>query len=401
VPFEVAERLWLIANFNAHEFRGRIDAASSSEVVLAPSAKHAALFVVGSKGEHSCLPNVTCGDETGRLVYTSVRPIAAGDRISYAYVPTCQEDTQARREVLLTTSGRGRGASFLCACARCEGPDVCRPLPCSACTNGVALRTSPAESIHSSATGDSPELLMVQLKLGVGATWTCLSCNALATDAEMGAAMREEARLVEDLEQRSRVPEVSPGMVRVAQQQQFLLHSALPPSHHLHLTCSELFSSFAASMANVSKGMQPHELATAVQDRIVQPTEQLQWEAAVSAVETIVWRERSQAVLLGRTQPQATWQPASQLGLSPSPQARLAHIMGSVWSGSNEAAALQPYCDSAKDALYAGMDLVDAGAAAHAAPIFRRYRDAIFSRLSNDDVKRCIHEVLGRFPATQ
>ncbi|KAG1663211.1 hypothetical protein FOA52_011304 [Chlamydomonas sp. UWO 241] len=381
VPFEVAQRLWLVANFNCHELE----------------SKDSALFVIGSKVEHSCLPNTSYGSRADQLIYTAVRPIAAGDRISFAYVPTSQQDTQERRELLHTTR------LFLCACERCEGPDVSRPLPCPACSDGVTLRTLPAESIRSSATGDSPALQMAQLKKGAGATWTCLSCSACATDAEMSAAIEKEAELVADLKQRTLVPDVSPGMLCAAQRQQVLLHLALPPMHHLHARFSELVSKFAASEADLAKDMPPGVAEAMVRAGTMLPVQQLQWEAAVSAVELIVWRERSQAVPLGRMQPQATWQPggaATQLELPP--QARLAHILDSVWSGSDEAAALQPCWDSAWDAVHAGVDLVDAGSAADAAPVFRRYRDAMFSQLSNDGtLRRFIQGVLDSVPPTE
>ncbi|KAG1663216.1 hypothetical protein FOA52_011309 [Chlamydomonas sp. UWO 241] len=393
-------RLMLIATFNAHFFLGRTnptvpaapDAPAEASLALGvePFAKHSALFVIGSKVEHSCLPNVSYGSKTGQLVYKTVRPIAAGDRISFAYVATTQQDTQERRELLVASK------LFICACARCEGPDVCRSLPCSACSGGITLRTSPAESMRSSDGN-----LVSQLWHGVGATWTCLSCNTLATDAEMSAAIKKEAQLVADLEQRKAISSVKPGMVRAALQQQILLHSALPPMHHLHARYSELVSFLTASEANTLKGCPPSMVATMVRAGTMQPIKQLQWEAAVSAVKLIVWRERSKAVLLGRMQPQATWEPgaaASKQGLSP--QARLAHIVGSVWSGSHEAAALKPCWDSARDAYYAGIDLEHTGSAAEAAPIFRRYRGVIFSWLQADDHgrRRRVQEVLDRFP---
>ncbi|KAG1663222.1 hypothetical protein FOA52_011315 [Chlamydomonas sp. UWO 241] len=374
VPLEIAQKLELIANFNAHAFLGRTDTPSSSEVMLAPGGaeakpKHLALYVIGSKVEHSCLPNMSYSSKTGQLVYTAVRLIAAGDRISFAYMPTSEQDTQERRELLLT--------------------------------DGVALRTSPAEGIRSSATGDSPALLMAQLKMGAGATWTCLSCNAHATDAEMGAAIKKEALLLADVKQRKAISSVQPGMVRAAQQQQLRYHSALPPMHHLHARCSELVSFLTASEANMVKGCPPSMVATMVRSGTMLPVKQLQWEAAVSAVELILWRERSKAMLLGRMQPQATWEPgaaASKRGLSP--QARLAHIVGTVWSGSDEAAALQPCWDSAKEIFFAGMDLVEAGAASDAAPIFRCYLDIMFAWMSLDDDDRWRNrDVLDRFPA--
>eukprot|EP00798_Chlamydomonas_sp_ICE-L_P012388 gene12388-15581_t len=137
---EVSELVVLISHYNAHDFFGHNNSPAGNLIMpggVVPKAPYTALFEIGSKVEHSCFPNVTYSSKSGQLVYTATQAIAAGERVTFSYIPYIEVPEQARRNALFMSK------SFLCECARCEGPDMCRPLQCPDCKDGVVLRTSP------------------------------------------------------------------------------------------------------------------------------------------------------------------------------------------------------------------------------------------------------------------
>lgn len=115
----------------------------------------AALFEYGSKMSHSCNPNTipetfpaSLPNESSTAGYRAIRPIKAGEQITFSYVGNSFEKlnpqllceagprvafsssniftmpTRSRRKFVLEQRG------FVCRCSRCDGPDVCRPLKC-------------------------------------------------------------------------------------------------------------------------------------------------------------------------------------------------------------------------------------------------------------------------------
>lgn len=261
---EVSELVVLISHYNAHDFFGLNNIPAHDTIVpggVAPKAPYTALFETGSKVEHSCFPNVTYSSKTGQLVYTAIQAIAAGERVTFSYIPYIEVPEQARRNSLLTSK------SFLCECARCEGPDMCRPLPCPVCKDGVVLRTSPCG-------GREP------------ASWTCLACQAQsADDGKMRNACKVELGLLVDLTSMEKVQQILPGMMKSAQDLRGRVRSALPPSHYIHTRCSALISRFAASLAAMLAGAPATHQATLL--KVCGTLEDLRCEAAACAIEQV------------------------------------------------------------------------------------------------------------------
>jgi len=87
-------KLLAIVSTNAHEYYGFVNSTSTGnlrehETIGAPSRRsRAALFITGSKIQHSCDPNVFHTSQTndGALEYKAIRPIKAGEPISFSYL---------------------------------------------------------------------------------------------------------------------------------------------------------------------------------------------------------------------------------------------------------------------------------------------------------------------------
>jgi hypothetical protein len=112
---------------NALSYFGKVIAGEAHGAV----AKSSALFLVGSKVEHSCSPNLAYNSLSGNLVYKAVTAIPSGTRLTFSYIDSSPEVcTIKRRRDLFETK------KFICECARCVGPDLARELKCDKCANG-------------------------------------------------------------------------------------------------------------------------------------------------------------------------------------------------------------------------------------------------------------------------
>ncbi|KAH8068498.1 alpha-tubulin binding protein [Aureococcus anophagefferens] len=103
-----------------------------------PAARRAsrrALYAAASLCCHDCRPNCRFRSHAdGSLDYTCVRPIAAGQHVSFCYTGTpWWLTTRDRRERL-----RSR-FDFFCRCERCVAPDPLRAARCPGCSAVVAL----------------------------------------------------------------------------------------------------------------------------------------------------------------------------------------------------------------------------------------------------------------------
>lgn len=128
LTLEIAEKLLSIVNHNAHEY----NLLSGKVKVYAygvPPKSEAALYTLGSKIEHSCVPNVTMKTtDLGLLQYQALIPIEEEVRIGFSYMSSVyNEPRMARREFLQTNKG------FQCECKRCIGFDECNPFKCHNC----------------------------------------------------------------------------------------------------------------------------------------------------------------------------------------------------------------------------------------------------------------------------
>jgi hypothetical protein len=94
------------------------------------SEESAALFLFGSKVEHSCCPNVAYSSKTsdGLMEYKVIHPIKAGENVSFSYIlDVFTSPTHERRQKLLLQK------DFVCMCDRCKGPDFSRVAQCHVC----------------------------------------------------------------------------------------------------------------------------------------------------------------------------------------------------------------------------------------------------------------------------
>jgi hypothetical protein len=108
----LAHRLVLIHTTNAHETRD------------ATGGERGALFHVASKVSHSCAPNATFATRGARLNYRCIRPIKAGEQVTFSYVG--HDAWRQRREERRATLKQRY--FFTCRCDHCAGPDPCRAL---------------------------------------------------------------------------------------------------------------------------------------------------------------------------------------------------------------------------------------------------------------------------------
>eukprot|EP00931_Biecheleriopsis_adriatica_P006699 TRINITY_DN108062_c0_g1_i1.p1 TRINITY_DN108062_c0_g1~~TRINITY_DN108062_c0_g1_i1.p1 ORF type:complete len:229 (-),score=49.22 TRINITY_DN108062_c0_g1_i1:2-613(-) len=112
-----ARAVLVAVDTNAHQIR----AAGSDE-------EHAALFARASKAEHSCNPNCakTVQALPGKIRYSAIRSIKAGERISICYLPDLWSTPRECRRSALLEQEKG----FICSCSRCTVADDCRGLAC-------------------------------------------------------------------------------------------------------------------------------------------------------------------------------------------------------------------------------------------------------------------------------
>jgi hypothetical protein len=129
-------KLLAIAATNAHEYIGTNQELYREVIGFdeRSTAARSALFLYGSKVAHACSPNTSYTSQTadGKLEYKAIRPIAAGDMVTFSYLEKEYETpTHVRRETLLQSK------AFLCKCDRCMGPDYTRQIHCPTCSKFV------------------------------------------------------------------------------------------------------------------------------------------------------------------------------------------------------------------------------------------------------------------------
>ncbi|CAJ1338158.1 unnamed protein product [Effrenium voratum] len=158
-------------------------------------AEFTGIFVLGSKFSHSCEPNASWSfDQRGRLQYGAIRPIAAGEVLTFSYVGNGMNlitSTLVRRQRLATLC-------FICRCERCKGPDLARPLPCPRC-RGECLPCYPDQDesgfgIHGSRCDAIEDAVL----------WRCTGCEAQVPASEL--PLQAEAELAELVPQVMQAP---------------------------------------------------------------------------------------------------------------------------------------------------------------------------------------------------
>jgi hypothetical protein len=93
-----------------------------------------AIFIMGSKLSHSCVPNVAYSStaDDGCLEYIMLQPIKKDDEITFSYLSDIYETSTIDRQKLLWET-----KSFYCSCQRCSGLDYCRSVKCPICSSTV------------------------------------------------------------------------------------------------------------------------------------------------------------------------------------------------------------------------------------------------------------------------
>mmetsp|Transcript_28116 Transcript_28116/g.42886 ORF Transcript_28116/g.42886 Transcript_28116/m.42886 type:complete len:544 (+) Transcript_28116:102-1733(+) len=138
---DLCKNLVRIVGINAHSFtppnapqhEAIANASTSSGSNMLDTAM--ALFVIGSKVEHSCAPNLRFCTDKGLLRYTAEVPISCEDRLSISYLKSTLHTPRDERQQFLQQNKK-----FDCRCTRCLGPDECSPLYCQKC-NGTLFNT--------------------------------------------------------------------------------------------------------------------------------------------------------------------------------------------------------------------------------------------------------------------
>lgn len=154
-------KLLTILASNAHQYYGyrdesRGDLRQHESSLRAPGCGKLALYLFGSKVQHSCNPNATYTSKTpdGALEYKAVRTIKAGEQVSFSYIGDLfHTPTFMRREKLHCEK------DFLCMCERCTGPDYCRVAKCPECGEFSPSQTTPFSSMWKCVNGCTPSLV--------------------------------------------------------------------------------------------------------------------------------------------------------------------------------------------------------------------------------------------------
>lgn len=363
LPVTQVQRLLMINDCNTHAFRGLEELSGPVEVPATMETEYGcpfkAIFLIGSKVEHSCIPNVAYQTKCGHLMYRAVRPIRAGERVSFPYICPHPEQSLSERRSLLET-----GKLFLCSCELCRGPEMNRPLAC--CVRdciGIAFRTE--------------------------RKWTCDECGAVKTDNDMTederAGTAEYRKILRGVQSGMR-----PGTgEKVLQRYQQRIFHSLSPQHYLHAQYHALIAKMAASEALMVQDPQPNQLAPVVD---LQAARLL---AATSALRLLLWRERLNAVIEGRVKADTIWKAGGW-------SRNNVEELEDVWAAWRSEEGLKPCPASAKDAFYAGRDMllaVEGKEQKTSARIFRRYEQQIFSFLAPEDPDRHrVRAIIAHFP---
>jgi hypothetical protein len=123
---EATQRNWDVATFDNFIKVGMIQIFSS----FGAKSSAVKLFEYASRINHSCLPNCIIdqeyeGDVEGEISCVVIKPVKAGDEITFCYSEDIQDKTQLERKAFLMAS-----KEFVCDCPRCSAPGCFRLCVC-------------------------------------------------------------------------------------------------------------------------------------------------------------------------------------------------------------------------------------------------------------------------------
>jgi len=166
---DIAFKLLKICMYNSHGYSPNVGAGvQSSDSLGAPAS---AIYLLASKVEHSCAPNVEMNlNENGMLQYKTFTNLKQGDRILYSYGPGYSKPRRRRQESLYETR------QFMCQCKRCVGFDECSPCKCPSCKQHTMFE-------------------------GWDETYYCLSCDTQAPERDLLQQVDKVSHFEEKFEQ--------------------------------------------------------------------------------------------------------------------------------------------------------------------------------------------------------
>jgi len=250
---ELAQTLVRIVGNNAHSFD---DPGGSADV---EEFEKSALFLIGSKAEHSCAPNLVFSTNEGMLRFVAEIPISRGERLSTSYAQSIlQTCRQERREFLQ------QHKAFTCQCSRCLGLDECRPMPCHKCHDGVMFLS-----------GDTEKWCCVSL-----CGWHDQTPTLQSSDSELAKDIGFFRDSLEHGMDESMLPTVMAAQARVVQ--------TCHPLHWLHIAAWDLVSIVASSLARALADDKSNTVAS------------LLLLSATCQLHQVLWTERNAAIVYGR-----------------------------------------------------------------------------------------------------
>jgi hypothetical protein len=244
-PF-ILKLLAIIAT-NAHQYYGYQQQSSDDndenlhkyEETHQTKCEKTALYLFASKVQHSCDPNVSYTSKThdGALEYKVIKPIQAGDEISFSYITDLYHTPTFQRRRKLQAE-----KDFVCMCNRCIGPDFCRVAQCSQCGELLPTQT------QTQAQGDD-----LSLKSNI---WQCVKGCTPTMDNDCFERRYEEKKIL--IESSLRAETSTDGLYQLIKG----VSKNLSPTHYIAiqgwLYLSTLYASKAAEkdkMIQMSKNL--------------------------------------------------------------------------------------------------------------------------------------------------
>ena len=215
------------------------------------------------------------------LEYVAVNAIAVGDYLGFNYHGFALAEPCEERRAHLSDQ-----RLFDCACSRCVGPDLCRPMFCR-------LVSAAARSADRRGGAGCSGLMLLG---GADGWWRCGSCAASCAGEVMTAVLRDERVLLADLKRNidSSASGVTPAALREADRLRACATARLPQTHHFWPRCFEHRATLSASEASVLEGMDAATLQRMPRGMSFRKSS---FESAVNLTELIAWENSMQALL--------------------------------------------------------------------------------------------------------
>jgi len=264
---DLPKNLVRIVGINAHSFTPTNDSIANGSTGLGLLDKASALFIMGSKVEHSCAPNLRFCTYKGMLRYTAEIPISCGDRLSISYLKGTLHSPRHERQDFLQKSKK-----FLCKCSRCVGPDECSPLHCNKCKGGALFHAANSNKWFCSASCGWD----ISSPGGIA----CIQTQSITLDelAQDIAFFRESLQYGIEESTLAVVMDAQAKVVKIAH-----------PLHWLHVAAWDLVSIVATSSARIlmMEGLLPSAPKVAKLLRL----------SATCQIHQIFWTERNAAIV--------------------------------------------------------------------------------------------------------